>query len=93
MYKKLSNRGITISGITYDNFVNRGEGICNYLNAHEDVDDFVILDDRTFDFENYSKLWDRLLITDGIEKAKYASKTPQVETIIFLEYIKEYSAD
>ena len=51
--------------------------------------EYVILDDCKFDFQDYRKLWERLLITDGIERAKFAAKTPAVETMLFLDYIKE----
>ena len=61
------------------------------MEQHPEIDDFVILDDNIFDFRDYSKLWERLLITKGIERAKFASQTPAVETIVFLEFIKSFS--
>lgn len=36
------------------------------------------------------KLWKRVLITNGIERAKYASRTPAVEAILFRDHIKSY---
>lgn len=89
--KKLQGCGIRLSGKTQDSLQNRGEGICNYLIEHKDIDDFVLLDDNTFDFADYKQLWERLLITNGIERARFASETPEVETIIFLDYIKTFS--
>jgi hypothetical protein len=82
---------LSISGKTKDNISNRGEGINDYLKAHPEIDDFIILDDKTFDFSDDKKLWERLILTDGIEKAKCASKTPQVEAMIFLDYIRIFS--
>lgn len=38
-----------------------------------------------------TRLWERLLITNGIERAEFASKTPAIEAIIFRDYIKEVS--
>ncbi len=87
---KLSNRGLSISAHTTDVGFNRGAGIITYLEKHSEIEEFVILDDCKFDFEDFPKLWERLLLTRGIENAKYASKTPAVETIMFLDYIKMY---
>lgn len=36
------------------------------------------------------KLWKRVLITNGIERAEYASRTPAVKAILFRDYIKSY---
>ena len=36
------------------------------------------------------KLWKRVLITNGIERAEYASRTPAVEAILFRDHIKSY---
>ena len=49
-----------------------------------------ILDDNEFDFRQYPKIWERLLLTNGIERAQFAAKTPATETILFMEYIKEF---
>lgn len=40
---------------------------------------------------DYPHLWERLLTTNGIERAKAASACPAVETIIFQSYIEEVS--
>lgn len=49
---------------------------------------YVILDDCRFDFQSYPKLWERLLLTEGIEHARFAAGTPAVETMVFLDYVK-----
>lgn len=90
LVSKLEKKGLTLAGKTTDHWNNRGEGILKYLELHPEIDDFVILDDNKFDFRDYPNLWERLLITNGIERAEFASETPSVETIIFLEYIKHY---
>ena len=91
LVSKLKRGGLEISGYTVDHELKRGKGIKDYLEAHSEIDEFVILDDMPFDFEVYKKLWERLLITEGIERAKFASRTPAVETILFLDYIKFFS--
>lgn len=58
-----------------------------FRGKYRGVDEYVILDDNTFDFANYPKLWERLLLTNGIENAEYASKTPAIEAMLFLEAI------
>lgn len=89
--EKLMKHGLEISAMTEDHFNNRGQGIMDYLDAHPEIEEYVVLDDNRFDFDDFPKLWDRLLITDGIENAAFASKTPAVEAILFCEYIKELS--
>lgn len=91
LVSKLGKKGLTLAGKTTDHYNNRGEGILKYLELHPEIDEFVILDDNKFDFRDYPKLWERMLITNGIERAEFASKTPAVETIIFLDYIKRFS--
>lgn len=91
LLEKLDSYGLDISGKTKDQGNNRGEGIINYLKVHPEIDDYVILDDHKFDFMNYMKLWERLLITDGIERAEFASRTPEVEAMVFMDYIKQFS--
>ena len=86
---KLGKFGLSIVAHTEDQKFNRGAGILTYLEEHPDIMEYVILDDCKFDFQDYRKLWERLLITDGIERAKFAAKTPAVETMLFLDYIKE----
>lgn len=91
LVSKLAKKGLTLAGKTTDHYNNRGEGILKYLELHPEIEEFVILDDNKFDFRDYPNLWERLLITNGIERAEFASQTPAVETIIFLEYIKMFS--
>lgn len=86
---KLNKYGLSISGKTEDHYNRRGEGIANYLESHPEIDEYVILDDNTFDFEDYGSLWERLLLTNGIERAEYASSTPAIEAILFLDFIRE----
>lgn len=83
----LGKFGLSLSGKTTDVWVGRGEGIQSYLAEHPEIDEYVILDDNTFDFSNYPKLWERLLLTNGIENTEYASKTPAIEAMLFLEAI------
>lgn len=93
LLKKLDLYDLYISGKTEDQGNNRGEGILKYLMTHPEIDDYIILDDCKYDFRDYVQLWERLLVTDGIERAKFASNTPQVETIIFMDYIKKFLKD
>ena len=88
LVSKLAKEGLSISGKTQDEMRRRGAGIWEYLQAHPEIEEYVILDDYTFDFRNYSKLWERLLLTNGIEKAKFASQAPAVEALIFMAYLK-----
>ncbi len=91
LVEKLGLYGLHISEKTSVQANNRGEGIIDFLEKHPEIDDFVILDDHTYDFMIYERLWERFLLTDGIEKAKFASETPAVEAMIFLDYIKQFS--
>lgn len=91
LVSKLEKQGLQLTGKTTDHWNHRGEGILNYLEEHPEIEEFVILDDQKFDFREYAKLWERLLLTNGIERAEFASKTPAVETILFLEDIKAFS--
>lgn len=93
LVSKLQKYGLELSGKTKDYWSNRGEGILQYIEAHPEIEEYVILDDRTYDFQDFTKLWERLLLTDGIERARYASKTPAIEARIFLDDIKECSGD
>ena len=86
----LEDHGIEILGETVEHFGHsREDGINDYLDEHPEIEDFVILDDQQFNFDNYSRLWDRFLNTNGmgIEHAKCASSTPSVSAIIFLDGI------
>ena len=87
LVSKLKKYGLEISGQTFDSNLERGTGIKEYLEEHSEIEEFVILDDMTFDFERYKKLLERLLLTNGIENVKFASRTPAVEAIVFLDYI------
>lgn len=91
LISKLEKQGLKLAGKTTDHWHDRGEGIKKYLELHPEIDDFIILDDNKFDFQDDQELWERLLITYGIERARFASQTPQAETIIFLDYIKTFS--
>lgn len=44
-------------------WIKKGKGIIDYLEAHSEIEEFVILDDKLFDFKSYKKLWERVLIT------------------------------
>lgn len=90
LVSKLAQYGLKISGHTVDSNWNRAKGIKEYLELHPNIDEYVILDDQKFDFEDYKKLWERLLITDGIERAEFASRTPAIEAILFRDYIKSF---
>ncbi len=90
LVSKLEKYGLNISGHTQDNNRKRGAGIVKYLEKHPEIEEYVILDDCTFDFMDYKKLWERLLLTNGIERAKFASRTPAVETMVFMDYLKLY---
>ena len=88
---KLAKYGLELAGKTTDHYNNRGEGIQQYLESHPEIREYVVLDDNTFDFRDYSNIWERLLLTNGIERAKFASKTPAIEALLFMDYIKEVS--
>lgn len=88
---KLEKQCLHLAGKRSDHWNNRGEGILRYLDSHPEINEFVILDDNKFDFQDYPKLWERLLITRGVERAVFASHTPAVEAIIFLDYLKLFS--
>lgn len=90
LVSKLEQCGLKISDHTTDKERKRGQGIKEYLELHPEIDEFVILDDQKFDFEHCEKIWERVLITNGIERAEFASRTPAVEAILFRDYIKSY---
>ena len=87
LLSKLEREGLFISGKTQDVFSRRGVGIIEYLQEHPEIEEYVILDDNTFDFKIYNKLWERLLLTNGIENARFASRAPAVEALIFKDYL------
>lgn len=70
MLSKLNNGGLTLSGKTKDEKNARGTGVWEYLKIHLEIEEYVILDDNIFDFRGHRKLWERLLLTNGIENAK-----------------------
>ena len=87
----LARHGINILGETKERAgESREDGILEYIEKHDDIEDFVILDDNHYGFEDYSKLWERFLDTEGqgIECAKHASSTPSISAIIFMVGIK-----
>ena len=88
LVSKLEKYGLNISGHTQDQKRERGAGIIKYLEEHPEIEEYVILDDCTFDFMDYKNLWEHLLLTNGIERARLASRTPAVETIVFMDYLK-----
>lgn len=90
LVSKLEKYELSISGHTQDRKHNRGEGIIRYLESHPEIEEYVILDDNKFDFQDYMQLWERLLLTNGIENAQYAASTPAVEAMIFMDYLKSF---
>lgn len=88
LLSKLNKEGLTISGKTKDEKNARGAGVLEYLKNHPEIGEYVILDDNVFDFQDHSKLWERLLLTNGIENAKFASRAPAIEALIFMDYLK-----
>lgn len=88
LVEKLAKHNLLIAGKTEGSNRARGAGILAYLAEHPEIEEYIILDDNKFDFQDHKKLWERLLITNGIERARFASNTPAVEAILFMEYIK-----
>ena len=88
----LKRHSIQIHGETEDKFLaGREWGILKYLEDHPEVDDFVIIDDQHFGFDNSSKLWDSFIDTKGrgIENSEYASKTPSVPAMLFMDGLRK----
>ena len=86
--------GIEILGKTEDPHVyQRGIGVLNYLSNNPEIDEFVILDDQHFDFDDSRKLWENYIDTrgKGIENSICASGTPTVTAMLFLDAIEELS--
>ena len=52
--------------------------------------EYILLESNNF-IENYRKIWERLILTKGIENSQLASETPAIEALIFMDYIKEMS--
>lgn len=85
---QLEKQGLTITSHAPDVDYARGAGVAKYLEEHPEIEEYVILDDCLFDFEQYKKLWERLLLTNGIENIRFASRTPAVEALLFKDYIQ-----
>lgn|GEM_PF-73927 len=47
----LKKAGLRIEAKTQDDWIDRGAGIRRYLEAHPEIESFVILDDEVFDYE------------------------------------------
>jgi hypothetical protein len=56
----------------------------------EGSSEYILLESNNF-IENYRKIWERLILTNGIENSQLASETPAIEALIFMDYIKEMS--
>ncbi|MCR5273079.1 MAG: hypothetical protein K6E13_08855 [Lachnospiraceae bacterium] len=87
----LKKHGIQIHGQTEDKFLaGREWGILKYIDLHPEVEEFVIIDDQHYGFDNSSKLWDRYLDKkgQGIENSEYASKTPSISAMLFMDGIR-----
>lgn len=91
LVEKLAKYRLQIADKTTDKGFQRGEGILRYVKEHPEIDEYVILDDNLFDFQDYPALWERLIRTNGIERAEFASETPRTEALIFKDYIDEVS--
>lgn len=64
----LGKFGLSLSGKTTDVWVGRGEGIQSYLAEHPEIDEYVILDDNTFDFANYNSALNTRCSSCGAER-------------------------
>lgn len=96
LVESLNKHEIRILGKTEENyFSEREEGILRYLEKHLEIEEFVILDDLHFSFEDYRKLWESFIDTrgKGIENSVFASKTPSISAILFLDAIYKYSQE
>ena len=91
LISKLADYKLEVSGKIDGPKSERGLWVKTYLEEHPEIKEYIILDDNRFDFSRYEKLWERLLLTNGIENAEYASKTPAVEAILFMGDIKSSS--
>ena len=60
------------------------------LDMQEGSSEYILLESNNF-IENYRKIWERLILTNGIEDSQLASETPAIEALIFMDYIKEMS--
>lgn len=94
LVNSLEKYGIKVLGKTEEERTSQREvGILQYLESHPEIEDFVILDDQHFGFEDYRKLWESFIDTQGrgIEHAIMASERPSVQAILFLDAIKKYA--
>ena len=94
LVKSLNKQGIEIFGKTEEKQERqRAEGVLSFLEAHPEIEEFVILDDQHYGFGDYQKLWENFIDTKGkgIEYGTTASKTPTVTSILFEDAIKKYS--
>ena len=92
--ESLDKYGIKILGKTKEEkFSEREDGILKYLELHSEIEEYIILDDQHFGFQDYSKLWESFIDTQGrgLEHSIAASKTPSVMAILFLDAIKKYA--
>lgn len=92
--ESLSKYGIKILGKTEEPSVfKRGIGGLNYLNSVPEIDEFVILDDQHFDFQDNRKLWENYIDTcgKGIENSVSASQTPTITAMVFLDVLEKHS--
>ena len=88
----LLKHGIKILGKTKErNQSQRGIGIMEYIDRNPEIDEFVIIDDNHFDFDDSDMLWENYIDTGGkgIENSTCASDTPTVTAILFLDAIKK----
>ena len=88
----LEKYGIQIFGQTEDKlYAGREWGIFKYLEDHPEVEDFIIIDDQHYGFDDTRKLWDRYIDTrgEGIENSVYASKTPSISAMLFMDGLHE----
>ena len=60
------------------------------MDMQEGSSEYILLESNNF-IENYRKIWERLILTKGIENSQLASETPAIEALIFMDYIKEMS--
>lgn len=96
LVESLAKYRIKVLGKTREDLsCERGEGILEYLDLHPEIDEFVILDDQHFDFEDHRKLYESFIDTQGrgIEYSVVASRTPSVAAILFLDSIKKFAKD
>ena len=94
LVESLNKLGIELFGKTEEKQERqRAEGVLSFLEAHPEIEEFVILDDQHYGFGDYQKLWENFIDTKGkgIEYGTAVSKTPTVTSILFEDAIKKYS--